>query len=161
MAMYRAFALLFVTQAFGQTASEDALAKVAAIHGNAGVFAVAGYRMGESALQELGLPRGSFALEVVHHTPMEIQYSCIADGVQAATGASAGKLNLRLLRSSKEQMETEIRNRKTGQVLIFQLRPAFLRRYLNLPYEKQPAAAKEVLAVNTDQIFTVKKKVEK
>src|SRR5262245_34416012 len=48
--------------------TEQKLKNVAAIHGAAGVFAVAGYRMGERALRDLGLGRGSFAIEVVHHT---------------------------------------------------------------------------------------------
>src|SRR5262245_48301653 len=36
-----------------------ALDRVAAIHGAAGPFAVAGYRVGERALRELGLARGA------------------------------------------------------------------------------------------------------
>ncbi len=46
--------------------------------------AVAGYRIGERALQELNLPRGSFSVEVVHHTPMELQSSCVADTREVA-----------------------------------------------------------------------------
>jgi formylmethanofuran dehydrogenase subunit E len=50
--------------------TEDAaLARVAAIHGGAGPWAVAGYRMGIHALQALGLSAGSFDVEVVHHSP--------------------------------------------------------------------------------------------
>jgi formylmethanofuran dehydrogenase subunit E len=70
---------------------EDAeLATVAAIHGGAGPWVVAGYRMGEYAMKQLGLDRYSFDLEVQHHTPHKVQYSCIADGAAAATGASLG-----------------------------------------------------------------------
>lgn len=58
---------------------EETLTRVAAIHGAAGVFAVAGYRMGERALHDLSVPRGSFALDVTHRTPLKVQYSCIAD----------------------------------------------------------------------------------
>lgn len=75
---------------------DEGLRAVASVHGGAGPWAVAGYRMGEFALRELGLPRGSFDLEVVHFTPESVQYSCIADGAAAATGASLGKLNLKL-----------------------------------------------------------------
>src|SRR5580704_15913505 len=76
--------------------ADDGLARVAAIHGAAGPWAVAGYRMGRYALGKLGLPAQSFDLEVVHHTPEKVQYSCIADGAAAATGASPGKLNLKI-----------------------------------------------------------------
>jgi hypothetical protein len=66
---------------------DAALAAVAAVHGGSGPFAVAGYRIGTRALRDLGLPRGSFDVEVVHTSPGEVQWSCIADGVAAATGA--------------------------------------------------------------------------
>src|SRR5882757_4522051 len=39
--------------------------------------------------------RGSFSLEVTHRTLFQVQWSRIADGIQAATVVSAGKLNLR------------------------------------------------------------------
>lgn len=71
---------------------DETLSRVATIHGAADVFAVAGYRMGERALHDLSAQRGNFALDVTHRTPLEVQYSCIADGWQAATGVSAGKL---------------------------------------------------------------------
>lgn len=141
--------------AAGVAGTEEKLKNVAAIHGAAGVFAVAGYRMGERALKDLGLPRGSFAIEVIHHTPPEVQWSCIADGLQAATGASAGKLNLKVVPASRENVETVVRNQKTGQQLIFHLRLEFTRRFLNLPYNKQPAAGREVAEMSESAIFAV------
>jgi formylmethanofuran dehydrogenase subunit E len=145
--------------ALGQTtaseATEQKLKNVAAIHGAAGVFAVAGYRMGERALNDLGLPRGSFAIGVVHHTPSEVQWSCISDGLQAATGASAGKLNLKLVTATKENVETVVTNRKTGKRLVFRLQPEFIQRFLNLPYEKQPAAGREAAEMPESKIFSV------
>lgn len=55
----------------------NVLNQVAAIHEGAGPFAVAGYRMGLRALQELGVDRGSFSVDVTHETPAEVQWSCI------------------------------------------------------------------------------------
>ena len=135
---------------------DDKLKAVAEIHGAAGVFAVAGYRMGEYALRELKLPRGSFAIDVVHETPNEVQWSCIADGLQAATGASAGKLNLHIAAATKEAVKTLVTNRKTGQTLVFELAPSFVKRFLNLPYDKQPASAKEVIQMPEESIFQVR-----
>lgn len=120
------------------------LQQVADIHEAAGVFAVAGCRMGERALHELGQARGSFALDVTHRTPLKVQYSCIADGWQAATSVSAGKLNLHLAEVPPDKMETQVMDRDSGQGLIFRLRPAFLTTYLNLPSDKQAAAARRV-----------------
>ena len=134
--------------------TDQKLKDVAAIHGAAGVFAVAGYRMGERALKELGLPRGSFAIEVVHHTPAEVQWSCIADGLQAATGASAGKLNLKLASAPADGVETVVTNRQTGQQLVFRMQPEFIKKFLNLPYDKQPAAGREVAELPESKIFS-------
>jgi len=136
-------------------ATDQILKSVAAIHGAAGVFAVAGYRMGERALRELDLTRGSFSIEVVHHTPMEVQWSCVADGLQAATGVSAGKLNLRLVEATKSQSETVVTNRKTGQQIVFRLQPDFLKRFLDIPTEKQPAAGREVATMSEAKVFAV------
>jgi formylmethanofuran dehydrogenase subunit E len=140
---------------FGQPADTDQkLNAVAAIHGAAGVFAVAGYRMGEHALKEWNLPKGSFAIEVIHHTPSEVQWSCIADGLQASTGVSAGKLNLKIVESPREAVRTVVRNRKTGQQIVFELQPAFVQQFLDLPYEKQPPAGRTVAKMPESEIFT-------
>jgi formylmethanofuran dehydrogenase subunit E len=133
---------------------EAMLTSVAAIHGNAGVFAVAGYRMGDRALREFHQPRGSFALDVTHKTPLEVQYSCVADGWHAATGVSSGKLNLHIVQASPDQLATTIKDSKSGQALVFRLRPEFLKKYLNLPYDQQAEAAREVAAMPDEKIFT-------
>ncbi|MDC0714396.1 formylmethanofuran dehydrogenase subunit E family protein [Stigmatella sp. ncwal1] len=131
-----------------------ALERVAAVHGGAGPWAVAGYRMGEYALRQLGLPAGSFQLEVVHHSPAQVQYACVADGAAAATGASLGKLNLsRLDVASAEEVATTFRNRNTGQSIT--LRPArtFAQRYLDVPREKLAETGREVLSLPEPEIF--------
>src|SRR5579871_2156156 len=90
-------ALLPVTRAQQSGPSTDAaLKEIDFVHGGHGPFAVAGYRIGERALKELGEPRSSFSFEVIHKTPAEVQWTCIADGVQAATGVSVGKMNLKI-----------------------------------------------------------------
>lgn len=56
----------------------ECLARVKEVHGAAGPWAVAGYRIGAYSLKELGLPRHSFQLLVTHRAPAQVQYSCIA-----------------------------------------------------------------------------------
>ena len=131
------------------------LDQIAFVHGGTGPFAVAGYRIGERALKEMKLPRGTFTLDVVHKTPKEVQFSCVADGVQAATGVSIGKLNLRLEDAAPDAVETIIRDRKSGQILAFRLKPEFVKRYWNLPHDKLASAGKEVLSLKDDEIFSV------
>jgi formylmethanofuran dehydrogenase subunit E len=114
--------------------------------------------MGQQALTLLSSGFGSFDLDVVHRTPLEVQYSCIADGVQAATGVSAGKLNLRIEKATVEQMQTIVRNKKTGQEVVFRLKPEALSHFLDLPHEALPAAGREVMIWPDDQLFSADKR---
>ena len=133
-------------------AALDPLAKVSEIHGVAGPFVLAGFRMGQRALRELGLQSGSFDLEVRHESPSEVQWSCIADGAQAATGASAGKLNLQLREAARDKMRTVFRRKSTGKVVVFQLKPSFAKRYLDLPRDQLTRAGGEVMALPDEEI---------
>ncbi len=129
------------------------LRAVIAVHGGAGPWAVAGYQMGRYALQRLGLTRGSFDLEVVHYTPREVQYSCIADGAAAATGASTGKLNLSLAEAPRAELHTVYRRRSNGATISLRVTAAFAERFLNVPRERLTDAGREVLHLRDDQIF--------
>lgn len=141
-----------------QTGSSDdaILARVAEFHGAAGVFAVAGYRIGIRALHDLGEPRGSFNLDLTHYTPFQVQWSCVADGVQAATGVSAGKLNLHLVEATRDHFETVVWDKRSGKVLDFRMQPEFLAKYRDMPRERQASAAREVLKLPDSAIFTVR-----
>jgi formylmethanofuran dehydrogenase subunit E len=131
----------------------DALAGVAFIHGGAGPWVVAGFRMGEAALAKLGLPRQSFDLEVVHHTPDKVQYSCIADGAAAATGASVGKLNLKLVSATDADVETTYRNRATGQAVTLRPTAAFAARFKDVPRTGLAEAGRQVMSLRDADIF--------
>jgi formylmethanofuran dehydrogenase subunit E len=85
-----------------------------------------------------------------------VQWSCIADGVQAATGVSAGKLSLHLVETTPDKLETTIQDKRSGKILAFRLRPEFLSKYLDTPEDRQPAAAREVLKLPDSAIFTIK-----
>ena len=132
---------------------EAALAKVTAIHGAPGPWAVLGYRMGEAALAQLGLPRGSFDLLVVHHTPEKVQYSCIADGASAATGASAGKLSLKLEPASETAVYTEYTHRKTGQRVALRPTQAFRDRFANADRARAHELGLKVLQLPEAELF--------
>jgi formylmethanofuran dehydrogenase subunit E len=130
---------------------------VAAIHGGAGPWAVAGYRMGEYALQQLGLTRGSFDLDITHASPAEVQYSCIADGAAAATGASLGKLNLHWQEAAKPDTRTTYLRKSTGQSITLIIVPAFAARYADVPRPQLTAAGEEVMRLPDAEIFEVVK----
>jgi len=128
-----------------------AISRTALIHGTAGPFAVAGYLMGEHALARLGLERGSMDLEVVHHSPANARWSSIVDGLQASTGASLGKLNLR--RADSNRTYSVVRNRRTGQALRFSLRPGFLARFAEVPPAKLHEAGTRVSELDPSAVF--------
>jgi formylmethanofuran dehydrogenase subunit E len=113
--------------------------------------------MGQRALRELGLPPGSFDLEVRHESPAQVQWSCIADGAQAATGASPGKLNLQLREVERAAMRTVFRRKSTGASLVLRLKPAFVQRFLDLPRADLVAAGGQVAALPEDEIFSVER----
>jgi hypothetical protein len=151
---YKATLSIGAEAAFGPAVAA-CLARVKEVHGAAGPWVVAGYRIGERALKELGLPRQSHDLEVVHRSPAEVQYSCIADGVQAATGASPGKLNLRIEEATREDLRTVIRDKKSGRTLTFTLKPEFARSIADLPMDRLEAEGRRVAALPDDTIFQV------
>ncbi len=131
------------------------LARVKEFHGATGPWAVAGYRIGERALKELRLSRQSHDLEVIHFCPSEVQYSCIADGVQAATGASPGKLNLRVEQAPRDDLRTVIRDRRDGRTLTFTIKPQFVRSIADLPLDRLEAEGQRVAALPDDVIFQI------
>ncbi len=139
----------------------ECLARVRAIHGGTGPWAVVGYRMGERALRELKLPRQSFAISVVHRSPAEVQYSCVADGLQASTGASAGKLNLRLEEAPADRLRTTILDRKSGRTLTFTVKPGLARSILDVPSDRLEREGERVARLPDGEIFDlVETKVE-
>jgi formylmethanofuran dehydrogenase subunit E len=132
---------------------ERKLDEVAAIHGAPGPWAVAGYRMSEHALAKLGLPRGSFDLEIVHWTPKEVRYSCIADGAAAHSGASLGKLNLSLVESTADNVVTIYRDKKSGKSIALRPAASFRERYADTPRQKARELGREVLGLPPEQVF--------
>lgn len=82
-----------------------------------------------------------------------MQWSCIIDGLQAATGASVGKLNLKLVESPKDKVYSVIRNRKTGQEVKLELTPEFVKNNLNLSDKQLLAAGARTTALPENQIF--------
>lgn len=135
------------------TSVERRLEDVTRAHGGAGPWAVAGYRMGEHALALLGLTKGSFDLDVVHHSPRKVQYTCIADGAGAATGASVGKMNLSLTEAPASGVRTAYTRKSTGQTVTLRLRGAFVERFADVPRARLLEAGREVMGLPDDAIF--------
>jgi formylmethanofuran dehydrogenase subunit E len=135
---------------------DEELAEVAAVHGEAGPWAVAGYRMAKHAMK--ALEAGPYEVEVEHHSPKAVQYSCIADGAQAATKASVGKLSLRWTEvKGPELTQTTFKNPKTGTTITLKPSAAFIKKYTNAPREKAAENGRAVLALPDADVFEVVK----
>ncbi len=130
---------------------EAILDDVARVHGAPGPWAVLGYRMSAFALKKLGLEHGSFDLEIIHHSPKAVKYSCIADGAAAQSGASMGKLNLSLVEA--ESPVTEFKNRKTGKSISLRPTAAFGDRFATFPPGHARDAGRQVLSLRDDELF--------
>lgn len=135
---------------------ERCLARVLDYHGHLGPWAVIGYRVGQRALAETGLRRATKDLVVVHRCPEAVQYTCMLDGLHAATGASLGKLTLKHEAAPADRMCTIVTDRAHGRVLTFTVRPELVASILDLPPAGQVAEARRVAALPDDAIFRVR-----
>ncbi len=165
------------------------LERVTEIHGGAGPWAVVGFRMGRGALRALGftaeVPHTSqerFELYVAHYAPLTftaagtlgpyVQFTSVADGLHAGTGASVGKGNLRicdtpglpaptqpdLVNAATLQMRSVIVSRKPNQpIRCVQTRVtlSFAQGYLNLPFEQLVAKGREAMELPDAALFTL------
>ena len=85
----------------------DWLAKAAAFHGHLGPWVTVGAMIGHDARKRLATP-GYWNVEIVCWMPPDKQrtpFSCILDGLQATTGATLGKQNIRFAWSPKVSPE--------------------------------------------------------
>lgn len=98
----------------GQTSANADIQAIKAVHGELTPWAVMGYRMGRAALEALSLPRGDSRLLVVWHGPAELPHISAADGIQAATGATIGRLTLRIQRADANVLQCEFTDTQRG-----------------------------------------------
>lgn len=64
-------------------------------------------------------------------------------------------MNLQLVETPKNRMQTIVSNRKTGKDVVFHLTPEFSKRNLDLPYDKQPTPARDIAAAPNESIFSM------
>lgn len=134
---------------------EVALARVRLLHGGVGPFAVAGHQIGADALKRLAVGRGDRKIQITHFSPEAVRWSCVIDGVQAATGASVGRLSLRWRPAELADLRTEIRL-EGGPTLTYTLTEGFIERFGPVPPEGLEGAGRAVIALPPEAIFTVK-----
>ena len=152
--------LCFLSEARAQDAPsaqevETCLSRVLDYHGHLGPWAVIGYRVGERVLKETGLHRSSKDLVIVHYCPEAVQYTCMLDGLHAATGASIGKLTLKHEVVPAQELRTVVVDRQHGRRYEFTVNPELVSSILNLDHEHQISEARRVAGLVHERLFRV------
>jgi len=133
----------------------EVIERILDAHGHVGPWAVVGYRMGQRGLEELRLPRHSKALLVVHHTPLEFKFTCAADGLMAVTGATPGKMNIRLEECPVSELRTVVTDRSTGRVLTFRILPERARELAGVTPAQLHEMSRRFAELPDEAVFTV------
>lgn len=138
-----------------RASASEVIERILEAHGHVGPWAVVGQRMGQRALEELKLPRHARELLVVHYTPLEFKFTCAADGVMEATGATPGKMNIRVEEAPLSELRTVVADRATGRVLTFRIVPVLAREMAKVTPEQLLAMSRRIAELPDGQIFTI------
>ncbi len=127
-------------------------------HGVPGPWALAGHRIGADAMRRLGADRGhAWGIAVTHRSPRDVQFTCVLDGLAAATGASAGKLNLTHEPiDDAAALESVVVERRSGRTLTYRLTPGFRARFTDVDYADFPGAARALAGLPDEAVFEVR-----
>jgi formylmethanofuran dehydrogenase subunit E len=131
-------------------------------HGVPGPWALTAHRLGKDALRRLGITRDkAWEIVVTHRAPKEVRYTCMLDGLLAATGASPGKLNLiHETVAGEDDLETIVRHKPSKKVLTYKLVKAHRDRIRDVAYAGFPEAAKTLDGLEDAEVFVVTEAVE-
>ena len=120
-------------------------------HGHLGPFLIIGLRMGSLALKLLGLNEPS-GLRAIVETGNEPPLSCIADGVQVATGCTLGKGNIEVVKNNRAKATFL----KDNKILVVELRESAYRRILEqLETHTSERVAEEVMEYLDEELFLI------
>lgn len=131
----------------------DTFHAIRRIHGELSPAAVAGYRMGQRALDMLGLERGAGGLHVAVYAPLETSHAGVADGIQASTNVSVGRLSLVLREAPEAELRVVFAEKRTGRSLTARLRPEVVSALTGPPEEAESRAMK-IATMEDGEIFS-------
>jgi formylmethanofuran dehydrogenase subunit E len=126
----------------------DAMTILKAFHGHLGPYVVAGLRLGQYAVRRLQA-NPHFGIEVDVFCPDQPPPSCAMDGIQFASGCTLGKRNIR--HHVAEGVTARFRNRKTGQEITVQLRPAAMEAAVQEMHHHDDEAGAAVIEAMSDE----------
>jgi len=139
---------------------EDILRKAIDWHGHLGPFLVLGVKMGIIGIRELEAIKGNPKLRVTVMTKPSVPFSCVIDGVQAATQCTLGNRKLRLQNSPKSvSAKFQILEGNTVNVTLNPAKQEELERLLSehARSEEIEKIAHNVVSMPEKELFEIKK----
>ena len=123
-------------------------------HGHLGPYLVIGMRMGEYALEQLGVDP-HFDVEVEVECPSQPPVRCLVDGLQLTTGATYGKANI-WVKAQNNRVAVTVVNRKTGRRIQLELHPDIPPKIAKWYQEaSEEEVVQSVLAMDNSALFQV------
>jgi inosine-uridine nucleoside N-ribohydrolase len=124
-------------------------------HGHLGPYVVLGYRMGQTALEQLDSD-GHFDLKAEVHSILKPPFSCLIDGVQLGSGCTLGKRNIMIEAETGPAWARFTSN--DGKIVTIRLRPEIPEKVTALVNTRGvESAAQEMLALDPEQVFIIEK----
>ncbi len=139
---------------------EDILRRAIDWHGHFGPFLVLGVKMGIIGMRELEVIKGNPKLRVTVMTKPSVPFSCVIDGVQAATQCTLGNRRLRLRNSTKSvSAKFQILEGNTVTVTLNPAKQEELKELLSkhVRSEEIEKIAHNVVSMSEKELFNLKK----
>ena len=139
---------------------EDILRRAIDWHGHFGPFLVLGVKMGIIGIRELEVIKGNPKLRVTVMTKPSVPFSCVIDGVQAATQCTLGNRRLRLRNSTKSvSAKFQILEGNTVTVTFNPAKQEELKELLSkhVRSEEIEKIAHNVVSMSEKELFNLKK----
>lgn len=139
---------------------EDILRRAIDWHGHFGPFLVLGVKMGIIGIRELEVIKGNPKLRVTVMTKPSVPFSCVIDGVQAATQCTLGNRRLRLRNSTKSvSAKFQILEGNTVTVTLNPAKQEELKELLSkhVRSEEIEKIAHNVVSMSEKELFNLKK----
>lgn len=140
---------------------EEILEKAVDFHGHLGPFLVLGVRMGLLGIRELEAKKGNPKLRVTVMTKPSVPFSCVIDGIQAATKCTIGNRKLRL-RNSPKKVSAKFQILE-GNIVTVTLNPTKqeeLEKLLSkhVSFQEMEKIARNIISMPENELFKMKKK---
>ncbi|MBI4582380.1 MAG: formylmethanofuran dehydrogenase subunit E family protein [Planctomycetes bacterium] len=151
-----------------QAADTDApwLAKAGDLHGHLGPWVVVGAMIGRDAIERLNTD-GQWEIEVICWMPQAKQrppFTCILDGLQASSGATMGKRNIRMddgpaITETGEPVVHVVHKRADGTVdagVVYEMAPVLADILARSSPDRIEAIAREIAGHPPDELFVIR-----